>query len=69
MASEGDGREITRFDALGRIAEASEEHDVCPECGEEFDDVDMTYAGSLVFFHVTGGNCESELEEVDSVAF
>lgn len=66
--SDRDSGEITRFDALKRIAEASEEHEVCPECREEFDDVDMTHGGSLVFFH-DGDNCESELEGVDSVAF
>lgn len=57
---------ISRLDAIQRIAEEKEERDVCPECETEFDDVDMTHGGELVFFH-DGEQCGHDLEEVSAV--
>jgi hypothetical protein len=59
---------ISQGEALERIAEARDEHEKCPECGEKYDGVDMSYAGSLVFLHEGGDSCRRDVEEVDSVA-
>lgn len=64
---------LTQLEALKRMADAEEEYDVCPECDEPFEDVDMTYGGDLYFVHEEDGSsvdgCTHELEEVDQVDF
>lgn len=39
------------LDSLEKTAKAEEEHDTCPECGEEYIDTDTTLSGDLVFIH------------------
>jgi hypothetical protein len=49
---------------LQRIGSAEDDHDDCPVCGEEYEDVDMTQAGNLYFIHdlnpgdITVSGCE-----------
>lgn len=67
------GERLTRIEALQRMLDADEEYDACPECGEAFEDVDMTGAGDLYFVHdedeSTVDGCTHTLEEVESVDF
>lgn len=58
--------EITQVEAIRRSDEAGEEHEVCPECGEEFEGTDMTRGGELVFLHSGRQMCsvETEVERV-----
>lgn len=44
------------------MAEASDEHDECPECGREFQATDMTKGGDLVFVHDDRDMCSVETE-------
>jgi hypothetical protein len=38
-------------ESLRLTAEAEEEHDTCPECGEDYVGTDTTMAGGVLFIH------------------
>ncbi len=56
-------------EAVERATQAEEENEVCPECGGDFLDVDMTGDGNLYFIHDEDGmfvdGCEVETEVTD----
>lgn len=58
--------EIGFIEAVEKSAKAADEHEVCPECGEEFEGTDMSRGGSLVYIHEAGDMCSVETE-VDRV--
>jgi uncharacterized protein with PIN domain len=42
---------VSVLESVEITAEAEDEYDVCPECGEEYIDLDTTLTGTLVFIH------------------
>lgn len=44
-------KEVSVLESMEITAEAQEEYDECPECGEEYIDLDTTLTGTLVFIH------------------
>jgi predicted RNA-binding Zn-ribbon protein involved in translation (DUF1610 family) len=48
---ETDQKPVSVVESIEITAEAQEEYDQCPECGEEYIDLDTTLTGTLVFIH------------------
>lgn len=42
---------VSVLESMEITAEAEDEYDVCPECGEKYIDLDTTLTGTLVFIH------------------